>query len=327
MNNDKIKKIWKWICKPKEEKGFIREWTETIFFVLIMWLIITEYVIQNFYIPSSSMVSTFLIDDRIFVNRFIYRFRPIKRNDVIVFKFPHDTLYPLPEKNYLKIPAIPIFINKQYTGISDLFKYYIPRDFIKRAIGMPGDTLELKNKKVFISGNLEKLDAAQNLQALVIRQRDFFGPIRIPKKGDIIEFSKLNLFELFCFEKYFLSKKINFEYKLLYIADGQTYFDSIIKSSTLNDNSSLSTSLQIAHEISALSELNHTAKFSASNFKIGNLKTDRFTIMEDCYFALGDNRDNSHDSRFWGFVPYSFMKGSPAIIYWPFYRMRINFNN
>ena len=326
FSNTSGSRLWKWIVKPKEQKGFIREWTETIIFVLLMWLIITEFVVQNFYIPSSSMETTFLINDRIFVNRFIYRFTDVKRNDIIVFKFPHDTLYPFPENNFFKIPFLPFFINKKHTEFKDIFKYYIPRDFIKRAIGMPGDIVEIKNKKVFINGIEEKLEAAKNMQAIMIKPRDFFGPVNVPKNGDTIYFSKLNLFELYCIEKYFLSKKIRFEYNLKFEVDEKIFFNSPIINTDYNESSTKISSFHLAHEKLSLLEFNHKVNFFASEFKIGGLPAQKYTFMEDCFFALGDNRDNSHDSRFWGYVPQSFIKGTPIIIYWPLTRMRINFN-
>ena len=115
-------KFWKWMRKPKKEKSAIRDWIETIIIAGILALIIKETIIQAFYIPSSSMEATLLIDDHILVNRFIYRFVDIKKNDIIVFKYPHDNEYPDPQENYRKIIFAPLFINAKYSGATDIFK-------------------------------------------------------------------------------------------------------------------------------------------------------------------------------------------------------------
>jgi signal peptidase I len=118
--------------KPK--KSALRENIEAILVAIVLALFIRTFVVQAFKIPSGSMLNTLLIGDHILVNKFIYGVRlpfagtvliPVtepKHDDIVVFKFPED-----PSK-----------------------------DFIKRVVGVEGDTIEIRNKKVYVNGELRK---------------------------------------------------------------------------------------------------------------------------------------------------------------------------
>jgi signal peptidase I len=111
-------------------KSTAREYFESICIAVILALFIRTFVVQAFKIPTGSMENNLLIGDHLLVNKFVYGptlsaveetvlpIDEIKRGDVVVFKYPEE-----PE-----------------------------RDFIKRIIGLPGETLELRNKKVYIDG-------------------------------------------------------------------------------------------------------------------------------------------------------------------------------
>jgi signal peptidase I len=163
------------------------------------------------------MKSTLLIGDHLLVNKFVYGIRPgpigklfpyrePERNDVIVFKYPNDP------------------------GMA----------YVKRLIGMPGDTVEMIGRTVFING--EKLDENYN--------------IKDDEDGNIID-TVVNDPE----KKYALQ-----------------YF---------NPNG----------------ERAHWGPYQ---------------VPEEHYFAMGDNRDNSQDSRYWQFIPRDYMLGQPLVIYWSF---------
>lgn len=122
--NEKVKK--------NNSKSMIREYTEVIIIALLLALFIRAFVVQAFKIPSGSMKNTLLVGDHILVNKFIYgikmpvlnkeivHFTDPKRFDIVVFRYPVD-----PSK-----------------------------DFIKRVIGLPGDTVRIENKKVFVNDQL-----------------------------------------------------------------------------------------------------------------------------------------------------------------------------
>ena len=104
----------------------VSETFDTISFVLILaFLLIRPFVAQAFYIPSESMESTLLVHDRLVVNKFTYRLHPPQRRDVVVFEAPPEASQ-RPESEEV--------------------------DFIKRLIGVPGDTIQIKSPKLIIDG-------------------------------------------------------------------------------------------------------------------------------------------------------------------------------
>ncbi|MFH1784416.1 MAG: signal peptidase I [bacterium] len=186
------------------------EWIKTIVIALILALSIRTFVVQAFKIPSGSMMDTLFAGDYLFVNKFLYgtkipftdtKIIPIKspqRGDIIVFKYPVD-----PKRN-----------------------------FIKRCIGLPGETLQIKNKQVYIDGK--------------------------PIKEDYVVFKDKSLYP-----------------NVDYLAEGYS-------------------------------------------------KRDNFgpvVVSQGAYFMMGDNRDSSYDSRFWGFLPKKNIKGKALLVYWPPRRM------
>ena len=186
------------------QKSTIREYFESIVIAVILALFVRTWVVQAFKIPTGSMENNLLIGDHLLVNKFvfgpttgaferaIFPVRDPRRGDVVVFKYPDEP----------------------------------DRDFIKRVIGLPGETLELRSKKVYINGKpldepyvhfLESARDAQEITSFDVRER--YGPVRVP---------------------------------------------------------------------------------------------------EGHYFVMGDNRDNSQDSRYWGFLPRSYIKGRALMIYWSY---------
>lgn len=165
-------------------KPWWREVLETIVYAVLLALLLRTFVIQAFWIPSGSMIPTLEPGDRVLVLKFWYSLPKIemKRGDIIVFKYPVDP----------------------------------KRDFVKRLIGMPGDTVEIKDGRVFINN--------REIAEPYVQHPDNFSmePIQVPLKK---------------------------------------------------------------------------------------------------YFCLGDNRANSQDSRFWGFVPEDFVKGPAVFRYWPLSRI------
>ena len=111
-------------------KSTVREYFESIVIAVILALFVRTWVVQAFKIPTGSMENNLLIGDHLLVNKFVFAptadgverallpIRDIRRGDIVVFKYPDE-----PE-----------------------------RDFIKRVIGLPGETLELRNKKVYVNG-------------------------------------------------------------------------------------------------------------------------------------------------------------------------------
>ena len=143
-------------------KSTAREYFETVVIAVILALFIRTWVVQAFKIPTGSMENNLLIGDHLLVNKFVFNplvdgtefLTPtgtVERGDILVFKFPED-----PE-----------------------------RDFIKRVVGLPGETLEVRDQDVFIDGRkldepyLDRMPALPG-GAIALDRRDNYGPITIP---------------------------------------------------------------------------------------------------------------------------------------------------
>jgi len=189
---------------PREfQKSTAREYFESICVAVILALFVRTFVFQAFKIPTGSMKPNLLVGDHLLVNKFLFApaasaleralmpMRDIRRGDVIVFKFPEEP----------------------------------DRDFIKRVIGLPGDTLELRNQTIIINGT----------------------PLAEP-----------------------------YAHYLLPPEAGDTGTTDLRR------------------------------KFGPASVPAGH------------YFMMGDNRDDSQDSRYWGFLPADYVKGRALFIYWSF---------
>ena len=210
-----------------------REYLESIVVAVILALFIRTFAVQAFKIPTGSMRENLLIGDHLLVNKLVYSpsagpfedrlfgKRPIERGDVVVFKFPED-------------PS---------------------RDFIKRVIGLPGETVEIRNKKVYING--EALEEDEQICHAGV------GDALICEDADPTD-------------------------------DGLTkvYY---LRAPRLADD----------------------PEFGLRFGESGDDWPAR-VVPEDHLLVLGDNRDNSRDSRFWGFLPRDQVKGRALLVYWSY---------
>jgi signal peptidase I len=190
------------------KKSTAREYLESVVVAVILALFIRTFAVQAFKIPTGSMETNLLIGDHLLVNKLVYSpsigpledtllgKKEVKRGHVVVFKFPED-------------PS---------------------RDFIKRVIGLPGETVEIRDKVVLING-----------QPLVEPYTHFLEP---PLRRDDPEYG--------------------------------------LHAESIRDN------------------------WGPEVVPAGQL------------FVMGDNRDNSRDSRFWGFLPRDQVKGRALLVYWSY---------
>jgi signal peptidase I len=186
----------------EKRRSTFREYLEALLIAGIFLGFTNSFVVKTFYIPSASMEETLLIGDHLFVNRFVYGpavteleqilfpSRSVERGDIVIFKSPER-------------PGV---------------------DMVKRCVGLPGDTVRVVDKDLYINGEwVEDADYTIHRDPHMVpgtrRRRDNFGP---------------------------------------------------------------------------------------------------YTVPEGHYFCLGDNRDHSYDSRFWGPVPAHYVKGRAFLVYWSF---------
>ena len=128
--------------KNKKKKSSLREMVEVIVTALVLAFLIKTFVVGNFWIPSESMVPTIEVNDKVIVTNFSYWFEGPKRGDVIVFRYPLDT----------------------------------KKDYIKRCIGLPGETVEFRDSKLYVNGQL--VEEPYLPEGLVFED---FGPIEVPE--------------------------------------------------------------------------------------------------------------------------------------------------
>ena len=130
----------------KEAKGgplsFLRELPGLILIAFVLALLIKTFLVQAFYIPSRSMVPTLRVGDRVLVNKLVYDFGEIQRGEIIVFRNPN---LQEPDQGFLE--DVWSWVTEGLGFSSDP-----TRDFIKRVIGLPGETIEVRNGRVFVDG-------------------------------------------------------------------------------------------------------------------------------------------------------------------------------
>ena len=159
-------KTGKAVSQARPKKSLVREYAEALAIAFVLALVIRFFLFQAFSIPSGSMEKTLLIGDYLLVNKLSYGIRnpldnkvliPLgkpQRGDVVVFIFPQD-----PSK-----------------------------DYIKRVIGLPGDTVQITNKKVLVNGKVFETPRPIYEDTLIIpaprspieSARDNFGPVVVP---------------------------------------------------------------------------------------------------------------------------------------------------
>jgi signal peptidase I len=155
--------------KPPRKRGplaFLTELPVLLLVAFVLALLIKSLLLQAFYIPSESMEPTLEVGDRVLVNKVVYRLHPPRRGDVIVFADPDPE--PAPDRN----PASAFWHwLTEGLGVSTSPE----KDFIKRVIGLPGETVEVKRGEVFIDG--ERIDEPY---LGPIEDDDDFGPVQVP---------------------------------------------------------------------------------------------------------------------------------------------------
>lgn len=213
-----------------QKKGTIRDTIQAIAIAVLAALILRAFVIQAFRIPSGSMKDTLLVGDFLLVNKFIYGAMTPRRIWGTDIELPT-----------FRMPAI----RHPKHGDIVIFKY--PKneklDYIKRCVGVEGDTIQVKNNTVFVNGDPE------GKETFIKREFD-------PEEGRYVNY-------------YRIEKKSGKTYTIRKYADA------------------------------------HSPK---SNF-------GPVVVPDDHLFMVGDNRDNSSDSRYWGFMPSENVEGEALVIY------------
>jgi signal peptidase I len=156
-------------AQPAKSSGplaFFRELPGLILVAFVLALLIKTFLVQAFYIPSQSMEPTLQVGDRVLVNKFIYAFREPRRGEIIVFENPR-----LDEPDRNPVAAFWHWIIEGLGVSADPEK-----DFIKRVIALPGQTIEVNRGRVFVDG--KRIEEPYLNEE---RDRSEFGPFTVPQ--------------------------------------------------------------------------------------------------------------------------------------------------
>jgi len=243
----------------------IAEICDTVNFVLILaYLVIRPFAAEAFYIPSDSMENTLLINDRLMVDKFSFRLHPPRQHDVLVFVAPVEAT---PERR---------------DGIN----------FIKRLIGLPGQTIQVKAAKLTIGQEtITPVGAAEGVDPhAYLRSRFGLGPL------DSIKFFPdhilINGKEEVRPEE--IAQRLNQLGAKVILTPGQTLVDG-----------------KVEEEL-------YTREDPGYNYPIDGKP---LTVPPGHLFMMGDNRNRSDDSHMWGPLDERRVVGRAAAIFWPLPRI------
>lgn len=254
----------------------LKKFFRLLLIALTAAIVLKAFFIEAYRIPTGSMENTLLPGDFIIVNKAAYavstpnnvpltnikilstqiiKYNEPKRNDVIVFEFP---------------------------GLPSELKPSASVNYIKRIIGIPGDTVRIEDKQVFVNGEiihlpllnesdtdrkkLHKLSSKRIFPQGKNWNNDTYGPIIIPVKGSSVELDHDNIVQWEMLINREAGKKI--------------------------------------------------VSIEGTVININGKPAKSYTFKKNYYFVLGDNRDDSLDSRYWGFVPEDAIIGKAQLIYW-----------
>lgn len=270
MKKNKIdfKEILKW----ENLKKYLIEYGR----LALILFVVTSSFVQGSRVPTPSMETTIMTGDFLLVNKLAYdlttprnipftnialpftqalKWNDPKRGDIVVFEFP---------------------------GNRDEVKNAAIKNYVKRCVAIPGDTVEVRNKVLFVNGKQAPIPThtqyvrnytlpegfvdSEAFPKGVSQNGDNYLPLVVPKKSDVIILSSANIEQW----KTFIDRE--FGRDVVSVRDGKVFIDE--------------------------------------------KETSEYKVTDDYYFMMGDNRDNSLDSRYWGFVPRRNVLGKPMIAYW-----------
>jgi signal peptidase I len=228
-------------------KSTAREYFESFVVTLIMAIFGMTFILQAVTVPTGSMQNTILIGDYLLVNKFIFApsgnplpflpQREVVRGDIIVFKYPGNKVNPESDRSR---GIVPFQIN-----------------YVKRVIGLPGETVEFRNNRVFVNNQILPEhrvigDSDDNESALETKE---FEP-----------------------------RQQNEAYDVYYRERGMKYLES-------------------------------GRDLPRGDYEFA-VPGKPMIVPDNHFFVMGDSRDNSEDSRFWGFVPRELIVGRAMFVYW-----------
>jgi len=260
--------------KPKTPKEKTKEFFEQLLFAAIAAFFIITFVIQNTRIPTGSMEDTILVGDFVLVNKFIYGSSSPKYIPFTEIKLPSFTLPAFKEPKAMDIVVF------EYPGDRDQFAANeLGVNYVKRCIGTPGDTIQVIDKVVFVNGKEFWIPPHIKYLSPFAKPKEMIEP-RIFPRG--MPWNEDNYGPLIIPKKGYTIKLNKDNVEQWRITIDREYGKRVVD---LKDNV----------------------------VTIDGIPVNKYIFKKDYYFMMGDNRDDSLDSRFWGFVARDMVVGEAFI--------------
>ena len=343
--------------KPRTATG---EWVSSIAFAVIAATLVHTYFMQPYTIPTSSLEKSLLIGDFLFVSKFHYGARvPMT---TVAAPMVHDTLPIVKTKSYLKFPQLPYMRLPALQKIkqNDIVVFSWPVDtveqffkktnrkirkpidkksnYVKRCVGISGDSLEIRDGYVYINGKKNVLPDRARLQFFYETDTDgkALSVKSLKSRYHVREGGRLQdgnyILNLSDEDAQLISKNPTVKSltkrlspkgqaedvfpnvnSLAWNKDnfGPVYIPEEGKTVALN-----MTSLPFYKQIIVEYEKNTLRVENGQIYLNGSSDpADTYTFKQNYYWMMGDNRHNSEDSRYWGYVPYDHVVGKPVFIW------------
>ncbi|MCI0920483.1 signal peptidase I [Sphingobacterium rhinopitheci] len=328
------------------KKSVGREWADAIIFATVAASLIRGFLIEAYMIPTGSMERSLLVGDFLFVSKLNYG--PRIPNTPIAFPFAHHTMPITGGKAYSELIEIPY---KRLPGFekierNDVVVFNFPMEadapynrpvdkrenYIKRAVGAPGDVVEMQNGNLIVNGqpgydsnDVQKayiVFTDQNgLSPQILKDKRFEYNQQYDENGNVVYILYVTEEEIKEVEKWSNVQKVimsdnpNPAFPKSDLYNWNFHNFGPLKVPAKGDVVELTDlSLPIYERLITVYEGN-TLEKRDDGIYVNGVKSDNYTIKMDYYWMMGDNRDNSLDSRDFGFVPEDHIVGK-ALFTW-----------
>jgi signal peptidase I len=336
-SKDRLRKGKKTDRKKTENsqaKHWAREWLDALVWAAIAAIILRTFFFGAYRIPTPSMEKTLLTGDFLIVTKLAYGPRT-----PMTLSVPFTDIY-MPGVNlpWFRIPGYSEIERDDIVVFNypiDVAPISVKTNYIKRAVGMPGDRISIEDKVLYVNG-----EYAENFETLMYnhrvqtRERIRLSASKVREAGASIVQSGSNSYiinmteevaeqmegwsEIETVEKFVLPDDYDgFSRRGFNFSRGFANHDNMEEFTVPYNGMEVELASDNWHLYQDLVERyeRNSVQRDGDHFIINGEETNRYVIQQDYYFMMGDNRDDSEDSRYWGFVPDDHVIGKAGIIY------------